>query len=580
MGDFDEDELVQLSFLRDEETDALIAGGFLSEDVRLSSPLDGQVTFTFDDLVLHVRANCHYPAAPIQYSIENLKLPREAVDGLRKTLKHFIRVADETNNKDRWRDREAANQYGIFEPVQVVLRLAQQTADHLAAFHKQKHGFESEDEEEGLEPDKHLWFLDGDAARKPVTPMPFLGASTKELAYQLLGLSPAQVAATIPSHFRVMHVEQVLRADLAQRLQRYQASLRETLSRVPAHVLRQWAPHNARKRLRDADVLEHLVRPQTTYHGTQRRLIPSIVRHGFVAPGHFSPATGEALEVRCGSTYGRGIYSSPEAGFALSYSGDLCERTTKADYFGLKLVVCATVMGRSRVMYRDDEWRHQDQAYEGCDSHVANDGHEYIVFDAAQVVPVYVVHLDWGADNAEYFAGLPNDPTEWTRQAASTRAANRLEQSQNRRLMLPGDVQREKEAVYARAAKWFPYGYGPASGSRFVVEAIGDVSDDDEDYGEYQALRVDARDDGAVNTDFWAWVKAAEEEEEVLREGARPHADVYAYERGATAVPQGFGRKADVWDEITAPTDGAKVDEVDDGGYDLAMLMLEDEQGS
>jgi hypothetical protein len=46
-----------------------------------------------------------------------------------------------------------------------------------------------------------------------------------------------------------------------------------------------------------------------------------------------------------------------------------------------------------------------------------------------------------------------------------------------------------KEALKAAASKWFPYGYGPATETNFVIEEIGDVSDDEEEYGEYQNLR-------------------------------------------------------------------------------------------
>jgi hypothetical protein len=88
--------------------------------------------------------------------------------------------------------------------------------------------------------------------------------------------------------------------------------------------------------------------------------------------------------------------------------------------------------------------------------------------------------------------------------------------------MLPGHKQRAKEAAAARAAKWSPYGYGPAQDGRFVVEEVGEGSDDEEDYGDYQALlgtRAEHEGDGhspgasanrAANTDFWAWINMRE----------------------------------------------------------------------
>lgn len=66
----------------------------------------------------------------------------------------------------------------------------------------------------------------------------------------------------------------------------------------------------------------------------------------------------------------------------------------------------------------------------------------------------------------------------------------------------------------ARASKWFPYGYGPATNGRFVVEEVGEVDDDEEEYGDYQELRGEGSDEGdKTNSDLWSWVKAAEVEE-------------------------------------------------------------------
>ena len=34
--------------------------------------------------------------------------------------------------------------------------------------------------------------------------------------------------------------------------------------------------------------------------------------------------------------------------------------------------------------------------------------------------------------------------------------------------------------------KHFPFGFGPATGTQFVIEEIGEASDDEEEYGEWQ----------------------------------------------------------------------------------------------
>lgn len=45
-----------------------------------------------------------------------------------------------------------------------------------------------------------------------------------------------------------------------------------------------------------------------------------------------------------------------------------------------------------------------------------------------------------------------------------------------------------------------PYGYGASSGSKFAVLDVAEVSEDEEEYGQYQKDRVD----GAENVDIWA----------------------------------------------------------------------------
>jgi hypothetical protein len=39
------------------------------------------------------------------------------------------------------------------------------------------------------------------------------------------------------------------------------------------------------------------------------------------------------------------------------------------------------------------------------------------------------------------------------------------------------------------ARKHFPFGYGPAQDAKFVVEEIGEVDEDDEEWGDYQIER-------------------------------------------------------------------------------------------
>ena len=140
--------------------------------------------------------------------------------------------------------------------------------------------------------------------------------------------------------------------------------------------------------------VEYLTKPHLTFHGTRRALVPSIVQHGFLAPGSLHPVTKQSHSVFNGSVYGRGIYSSPQAWYAMMY-GDNDERTTLSELPGCKLLVCATIMGRTAVMAHEDRWHDRTEPFPGADSHVNESQHAYIVFNAAQILPCYVLHLDY-----------------------------------------------------------------------------------------------------------------------------------------------------------------------------------------
>ena len=68
--------------------------------------------------------------------------------------------------------------------------------------------------------------------------------------------------------------------------------------------------------------------------------------------------------------------------------------------------------------------------------------------------------------------------------------------------LAPGDKKCLQQERKARASKFFAYGFGPVSGKNIVIEEIGEVDDDEEDYGEYQGRRVDG---GQMKTDIWNW---------------------------------------------------------------------------
>lgn len=104
------------------------------------------------------------------------------------------------------------------------------------------------------------------------------------------------------------------------------------------------------------------------------------------------------------------------------------------------------------------------------------------------------VHLDFGAEQAQAeFDEIARNATRYFERRKQEARASKT--TLERQPSCPGEVQAKKEALKAAAKKWFPCGYGPAQGESFVVEEIGYVSDDEEDYGEYQYLRNEQEDE-------------------------------------------------------------------------------------
>ena len=103
-------------------------------------------------------------------------------------------------------------------------------------------------------------------------------------------------------------------------------------------------------------MIECLVTPKLAFRGTANYLVPSSVRYCFLGAGDFSHETGVFLEKHCGNTYGRGVYSSPSAEFSISYSGGDARPTKPNGFWGLKLIVCATIMGVPATVFREDNW--------------------------------------------------------------------------------------------------------------------------------------------------------------------------------------------------------------------------------
>ncbi|KAJ7583193.1 hypothetical protein C8J56DRAFT_893928 [Mycena floridula] len=402
--------------------------------------------FKFSDIDLRIERGS--ASTLPKYRIQTRQLSRRLTwsleDQLRDLIAHY-----------------AVTSRGVFVFTILVLQMVEATAAHLPKYHRHLDGKQEEDHAGWSVHDAKSW----GEIRDNIHGVDL--STVPNTAQDILGLTPRQICEDILPDYRVVHVESTLMETSTQSLRRH----------VPATFRRS-----------HEDIVDYLVKPRVTFHGTHRQLVSSIVQCGFLRPGDIHPVTGFPLPVRCGSTYGRGIYSSPDPHFALSYSGEWAEATAPGTIPGIKLLVCATIMGRTAAMFREDNWRDQNHPYPGSDSHVANNEKEYIVFDNAQILPCYVLHLDWGNVH-DVDAFVLGQMTKKKHPKLSKEALS------------PGDVQRQKQERLAQAKKYFAYGFGPISGRNIVIEEIGEIDDDEEDYGEYQADRVESLNQEKV--DIW-----------------------------------------------------------------------------
>ncbi|KAM5342837.1 hypothetical protein ACJ41O_013803 [Fusarium nematophilum] len=311
-------------------------------------------------------------------------------------------------------------------------------------------------------------------------------STIQDTASEILGKTPEELVADIPKEWRVIHMESILRPDLVKRFWTYKRSLEEALEAENVRLRDRLPPHSnlggrVRAQLSHKDIIDDMVSPRVTYHGTPLGSVASIVRYGFKKPGNI--VSGKVIaSPRSGLVFNRGIYSSQAPFYALSFARGQQQSTPLGVLPSMRLFVCATVMGRTYTN-QDGEHAVHGPLVEDYDSHF--DGRfEYIVHDERAMLPCYVIHLDFGSDAAKQaLKDAQSRPVEYH----AWFAHRKKKQQPKTKSTAPGDIRREREARKAAAMKWFPYGFGPATGTKFVIEEIGEISDDEEEYGDWQA---------------------------------------------------------------------------------------------
>ncbi|KAK6336520.1 hypothetical protein TWF696_002070 [Orbilia brochopaga] len=350
---FTDDELTELAILRDEEIDRLHTASLIPDSTRFDPSLHGCLVFNYPEMTLTLLTGPSYPVTQPSYTIENISLPRIVVDGIRIALRSIISSVDNAATVHRWLTRaDNEDTYGAFASDSLAFRLASTAHEHLLSHRSNLPTTNIPPAVDIAVPSaSRTQILESHLGVDPTS------YSTPTAIKALLGKSIADICALLPSEYRILHVENVIKPTLYAAFHAAQQSIRTRLLTLPTTQLRQCVPQHKRpptstatstilaeRRAREA-LADALVTPKCTFHGTQRHAIANIIRHGFLRPGDVDPTTNTPLSVRCGSTYGRGIYTSPSPRFSLLYSGYEAAATPSSQFSGLKLIVCATIMG-------------------------------------------------------------------------------------------------------------------------------------------------------------------------------------------------------------------------------------------
>lgn len=260
-----------------------------------------------------------------------------------------------------------------------------------------------------------------------------------------LGSNLAEILSTLPRNLVINCVENIMRTDLAlafEKMQRYLFN-------------KNVKPYAKMKNIRNAQHILQQAEAVPAFHGTRMDTVGYIVRDGLLVPGGDS-----GISVRCGSRFGNGIYSSPDPQFASMYA----ERSSTGSY---KLILCAVLLGK----------RDTSESYEAidekCDSRVADEGRQYVVFHRAMILPCYVLHL-------KILDPVTMEPVFPELKKILKAEMKTVEEDIHAGFFDHREVDKKRKAVLKRLAmKNLPFGFGP-KGINFIVEDMADVSDEDD----------------------------------------------------------------------------------------------------
>ena len=224
-------------------------------------------TFEIEDLVLEVE-NIAFDTVSVRVSSGSM--PRANIDPLRKELRQILSLGLENGSC-------------VLDFALTLLQLAEEAVIHI---HEWKNRGRTE---LGVK----AWDVYEARGMQHLLNNPF-GADLETIddaALHILGRPVKDICkdSIANESLRILHVEPVLSPDLVERILCRQRRMLNQLMQCSYGELRgcvsaQNIDHKSSRNNRD-DLARELCRPRTTFHGTSRWNIPSIVRYDFVLPG-------------------------------------------------------------------------------------------------------------------------------------------------------------------------------------------------------------------------------------------------------------------------------------------------------
>ncbi|KAG6861920.1 hypothetical protein C0995_009870 [Termitomyces sp. Mi166 len=178
------------------------------------------------------------------------------------------------------------------------------------------------------------------------------------------------IMSRLPSTTKLLHAEIVLRTDPRSNFMNMRRKIQQNATQ-----------HISDRRKKDG-ASDEFGKQEIAFHGTPRRNVGSIVKSGFVVLGQ-KTANGEKVVVRRGYTWGM-VDTSFNVRKKLLNKAKGAGKSRRRRLPGQKLIVCAAVMGRRRLMTHTGCLN--PTVEEGYDSHVSPSQLEYIVFNSHQIL--------------------------------------------------------------------------------------------------------------------------------------------------------------------------------------------------